>query len=83
MKLRDGVGREPSPDALRRTHRIGYANPHAVTRIGNGLQSRPAGKHHNNHERNEEDGGWMRQQHRRANGGLRFVDGRLGVVGNR
>jgi YD repeat-containing protein len=37
MKLGDGVGRPPSPDAATYTYAgIGYANPHAVTQVGNG-----------------------------------------------
>jgi YD repeat-containing protein len=37
MKLGNGVVREPSPDAATYTYAgMGYANPHAVTSIGNG-----------------------------------------------
>src|SRR6266849_6703662 len=40
MKLGDGVGGEPSPDAATYTYSpIGYANPDAVTQIGNGLST--------------------------------------------
>jgi RHS repeat-associated protein len=40
MELGDGVGREPSPDAATYTYAgTGYANPDAVTSIGNGLST--------------------------------------------
>src|SRR5258708_3981945 len=40
MKLGDGVGGEPSPDAATyRYARMGYANPDAVTQIANGLST--------------------------------------------
>jgi RHS repeat-associated protein len=40
MKLGDGVGREPSPDAATYTYAgIGYADPDAVTQIANGLST--------------------------------------------
>src|SRR6266849_6599038 len=40
MKLGDGVGGEPSPDAATYTYAgTGYANPDAVTQIANGLST--------------------------------------------
>src|SRR5260221_3683375 len=40
MKLGDGVGGEPSPDAATYTYAgMGYANPDAVTQIANGLST--------------------------------------------
>jgi hypothetical protein len=40
MKLGDGVGGEPSPDAATYAYAgMGYANPDAVTQIANGLST--------------------------------------------
>jgi hypothetical protein len=40
MKLGDGVGREPSPNAVTYTYAgIAYANPHAVTQLSSGYST--------------------------------------------